>query len=318
MLSVKSPVQPLGGGKILDLLADFIGRFVRAVFKSVVGLFRYSLAAVALIATTTFAIAEPTDQNGKGSGAANSAAEHSPDQMKGSKFAPGQLKDGGSAKELSPSHMKEGSISPNEQKSRGDRKSENHEGSKSKDNARNDSDLGSKGHDPDQTANDRELKGSDRDRSARDERGGDRDRNAKDEGRDRDRSATDQRLGRDDKMGHEGSQVESARDRASTGTSAGTEGRSGARGSITEVTEEQRGRVKGVFVRHRVEPARDLGLSLNIGVALPRHVHLYAVPEDIVEIVPNYRGYEYIMLDDNRFAIVDPGTYEVVDIIVVG
>jgi hypothetical protein len=114
-----------------------------------------------------FAIAEPTDQNGKASGAANSAAEHSPDQMKGSKFAPGQRKDGGSAKELFPSHMKEGSVSPNEQKSRGDRKSENPEGSKSKDNARNDSDLGSKGHDPDRTANDRELKDSDRDRSAR-------------------------------------------------------------------------------------------------------------------------------------------------------
>jgi hypothetical protein len=119
-------------------------------------------------------------------------------------------------------------------------------------------------------------------------------------------------------MGHERSQIESERGRASTGTSAGAEGRSGARGSITDVTEEQRSRARGVFVRHRVEPAHDLGLSLNIGVALPRHVHLYAVPEDIVEIVPNYRGYEYIMLDDNRFAIVDPGTYEVVDIIVVG
>ena len=49
--------------------------------------------------------------------------------------------------------------------------------------------------------------------------------------------------------------------------------------------------------------------------ALPRSVHLYPIPEDIIVIVPDYRGYDYIMLDDDRVAIVDPETYEVVDII---
>ena len=34
-------------------------------------------------------------------------------------------------------------------------------------------------------------------------------------------------------------------------------------------------------------------------------------------IVPDYRGYNYIMLDDDRVAIVDPDTFEVVDIIVI-
>jgi hypothetical protein len=102
-----------------------------------------------------------------------------------------------------------------------------------------------------------------------------------------------------------------------TGASEGTEGRSGGKGSITGVTEEQRTRVKSVFMRHRVEPARGLNVSVNVGVALPRSVHLYPVPEDIVLIVPEYRGYEYILLDDNRVAIVDPDTFEVVDIIIV-
>jgi hypothetical protein len=40
------------------------------------------------------------------------------------------------------------------------------------------------------------------------------------------------------------------------------------------------------------------------------------VPADVIEIVPAYRGYEYIVLDDDRIAIIDPDTYEVVDIIV--
>ena len=87
--------------------------------------------------------------------------------------------------------------------------------------------------------------------------------------------------------------------------------------SITGVTEEQRTRVKSVFIQHRVEPARGLNVSVNVGVALPRSVHLYPVPEDIVTIVPEYRGYEYILLEDNRVAIVDPDTFEIVDIIVI-
>lgn len=41
------------------------------------------------------------------------------------------------------------------------------------------------------------------------------------------------------------------------------------------------------------------------------------MPEDIVTTVPDYSGYMYFMVDDNRVAIVDPDTYEVVDIIVV-
>ena len=60
-----------------------------------------------------------------------------------------------------------------------------------------------------------------------------------------------------------------------------------------------------------------MNVSVNVGVALPHTVHLYPVPEEVVAIVPAYRGYEYIMIDDSRIAIVDPSSFEVVDIIVV-
>ena len=104
---------------------------------------------------------------------------------------------------------------------------------------------------------------------------------------------------------------------ASTGASEGTEGRSGGgRGSITSVTTEQKTRIRSVFTRHHVEPARNLNVAVNVGVRIPHSVHLYPVPTDVIEIVPEYRDYDYIMLDDNRIAIVDPGSFEVVDIIV--
>jgi hypothetical protein len=73
--------------------------------------------------------------------------------------------------------------------------------------------------------------------------------------------------------------------------------------------------VKSVFARHHVERVRDLGVAVSVGVRLPRNKvrRVYPIPEDIVHIVPEYRGYEYIMLEDGRVLIIDPDTYEVVD-----
>ena len=249
---------------------------------------KYSIAIAALLAASPLAVAEQMDRGDKGAGSSsNSAAEHAPGQMKDSgsakDFAPGQRKEEGSpAKEMSPGHLKDNSASRSDEKSRLERKSENSEGlKKSSDrNAKNDADRNSKAA---QT----------------------------------DRNAKNDRSDQSDKMKSEQSRTETQRSNNSTGASEGTEGRSGGRASITGVTEEQRTRVKSVFIQHRVEPARGLNVSINVGVALPRSVHLYPVPEDIVMIVPEYRGYEYILLEDNRVAIVDPDTFEVVDIIVI-
>ena len=97
----------------------------------------------------------------------------------------------------------------------------------------------------------------------------------------------------------------------------GTEGKSGTKGSIANISTEQKTRVKSVFSGHLVAPARDINVAVSVGVVVPRSVHFYPVPEDVVTIVPDYRGYEYFMIDDSQLAIVDPDTLEVVDIIVV-
>ena len=52
-----------------------------------------------------------------------------------------------------------------------------------------------------------------------------------------------------------------------------------------------------------------------MGVAIPRHVHLVPLPEDIVVIVPQWRRYKYIVVEDT-ICIVDPDTYEIVDVLV--
>lgn len=104
----------------------------------------------------------------------------------------------------------------------------------------------------------------------------------------------------------------SDRDRGATGGGAGEAGKT----KSLNVTQEQRTQVKSVFVKHRDRAVvRDIDVSLNVGVVVPRSVRLYSVPSDIVAIVPEYRTYEYFVYE-NKVVIVDPATFEIVDIII--
>ena len=250
---------------------------------------KYSLATIALLASTSFALAQEMDRGDKGSGASNSATEHTPGQMKDSgsakDLAPGQTKEGTSAKDYAPGQQKEDSATRSDEKGGSTRKSEESEHSRDMKSDRNEK----------TDASDQKAK-SDRD-AAKDERADDK--------------------SRDEKLRHEHERSETRKGGASTGASEGTEGRSGGRVSITKVSEDKKVRVKSVFARHHVERVRDLGVAVNVGVRLPRSKvrRVYPVPEEIVRIVPEYRGYDYIMLEDGRVLIIDPDTYEIVDII---
>src|SRR5262249_17451205 len=63
--------------------------------------------------------------------------------------------------------------------------------------------------------------------------------------------------------------------------------------------------------RGRVEHAR---FDWHVGHRVPRDVRLYPVSSDVIAIFPYYRDYRYFVVDD-EICIVDPRTYEVVDVI---
>jgi len=65
------------------------------------------------------------------------------------------------------------------------------------------------------------------------------------------------------------------------------------------------------FRTARVTNAR---FDARIGTRVPRHVRLFAVPRAIITLVPDYTYYRYVVLDD-RICIIDPDTYEIVDVI---
>jgi hypothetical protein len=54
--------------------------------------------------------------------------------------------------------------------------------------------------------------------------------------------------------------------------------------------------------------------DVRIGTAVPRSVHIVAVPETIVEIHPAWRGFMYFVYND-EIIVVEPGSLKIVAVI---
>ena len=89
-----------------------------------------------------------------------------------------------------------------------------------------------------------------------------------------------------------------------------------SQGSIAgtaKLSTEQRTKISTIFRQHRVAPQK-LDISVRVGVRVPDRVHFYPIPVQIVEVYPEWRGYDYIMVGD-EILVVDPRTHEIVAIL---
>jgi hypothetical protein len=109
----------------------------------------------------------------------------------------------------------------------------------------------------------------------------------------------------------------SKEDGSSTGASDGTAGTNNTpSASVTQLSGEKRTQVQSVFRSHKSEGVvKDIDINVSVGVAVPRSVSLYTVPEDVLIIVPEYRRYKFFIFGD-KVVIVNPNTYEIVDVLV--
>ena len=67
-------------------------------------------------------------------------------------------------------------------------------------------------------------------------------------------------------------------------------------------------------VAAKAERLTNVQFSTTVGGVIPATVHLYRLPVSIVEYVPQYRDYEYILVGD-EILIVDPRTLRIVAVI---
>ena len=81
------------------------------------------------------------------------------------------------------------------------------------------------------------------------------------------------------------------------------------------VSDHQRTEIHQIITETHVEPVEHPSFSVTVGTAVPHRVHLHRLPPRVVEIVPEYKDYEYFVLADGRIVIVDPDTLEIVYIL---
>ena len=61
-------------------------------------------------------------------------------------------------------------------------------------------------------------------------------------------------------------------------------------------------------------PPRNADVDANVGAPLPGNVDVRPLPTMVVNLVPEYRGYEYVVANDD-VVIVEPATRKVVEVI---
>jgi hypothetical protein len=93
----------------------------------------------------------------------------------------------------------------------------------------------------------------------------------------------------------------------------GAAGRSG--GAAVQLSQDQRTKIKDVVVRDRnVARVNNANFSVSVGARVPKDIHVSVLPPEVVTIVPEYRGFEYVLVGD-QLLIIDPDTLEIVAIL---
>jgi hypothetical protein len=86
-------------------------------------------------------------------------------------------------------------------------------------------------------------------------------------------------------------------------------------GANVQLSQDQRTKIRDVVVRdHNVARVDSVNFNISVGVAVPRTVHIAVLPPEVVTIVPEYRGFEYVVVGD-QLLIIDPNTLEIVAIL---
>ena len=93
-------------------------------------------------------------------------------------------------------------------------------------------------------------------------------------------------------------------------------GERGERSGSVQLSEDQRSHIKTVIGNGRGPrlSRSNVDFSISVGTRVPRSVHFVTLPDEIVRIVPQYRGFEYFLVED-EIVIVDPHTLEIVAVI---
>lgn len=87
-----------------------------------------------------------------------------------------------------------------------------------------------------------------------------------------------------------------------------TTGQAAAGGKLST---EQRTKITSVIRERHIQPQTNINFSVSVGTRVPRDVRFYPLPTEIVTVYPDWRGYEFFLVND-QIIVVNPRTMEIV------
>jgi hypothetical protein len=87
-----------------------------------------------------------------------------------------------------------------------------------------------------------------------------------------------------------------------------------ATSAIAAPPAEKQSQIVSAIKQEKVEEVTNVNFNISIGTAVPSSVRYYPLPARIVEIYPEWRGYDFIRVR-GKYVIIRPQTHEIVYII---
>ncbi len=101
---------------------------------------------------------------------------------------------------------------------------------------------------------------------------------------------------------------------ANDGKSGATTGNAATSATAAPPAEKRTQIVSAIKSETSIKETTNVNFNISVGTRVPSSVHFYPLPPRIVEIYPEWRGYQVILVK-GRYVIVRPETYEIVYVI---
>jgi hypothetical protein len=115
----------------------------------------------------------------------------------------------------------------------------------------------------------------------------------------------------EDRNGNMNAESKGAESKGAAESKSQTVGQAGAGGKLSG---EQRTRISTVIRGQHVQPVTNINFSISVGARVPRDVSFHPLPVEVVTYYPEWRGYEFILVNE-QIVVVDPATFEIVAVI---
>ena len=93
-----------------------------------------------------------------------------------------------------------------------------------------------------------------------------------------------------------------------------TTGQGAAGSGSASLTSEQRSKISTNIRQTNVKRETNVNFNISVGTTVPRTVTLHALPPTVVEVYPQWRGYRFVLVED-EIIIIEPSSYRIVAVI---